>query len=94
MRAELPARLTAGPRVIKRNRGNGGQGVWKVETLARPGNRPMVRVLDATKDVSEELALEGVSRAVRQVFRRWLRGRSAVRRASERRCGALLYGGR
>ena len=56
MRAELPARLAAGPRVIKRNRGNGGQGVWKVETLASPGNRPMVRVLDATKDTSEELA--------------------------------------
>src|SRR5882757_9209933 len=34
MRAELPARLAAGPRVIKRNRGNGGQGVWKVEALA------------------------------------------------------------
>ncbi len=58
MRAELPARLAAGPRVIKRNRGNGGQGVWKVETLASPRNRPMVRVLDATKDVSEELALD------------------------------------
>ena len=58
MRAELPSRLTAGPRVIKRNRGNGGQGVWKVETLASPGNRPMVRVLDATKDIAEELALE------------------------------------
>jgi hypothetical protein len=58
MRAELPARLAAGPRVIKRNRGNGGQGVWRVETLASPRNRPMVRVLDATKDVSEELALD------------------------------------
>jgi Domain of unknown function (DUF6815) len=57
MRAELPSRLAAGPRVIKRNRGNGGQGVWKVETLASPRNRTMVRVLDATKDVSEELAL-------------------------------------
>ena len=57
MRAELPARLAAGPRVIKRNRGNGGRGVWKVETLASPRNRPMVRVLDATKDASEELAL-------------------------------------
>jgi hypothetical protein len=53
----LPARLAAGPRVIERNRSNGGQGVWKVETLASPRNRPMVRVLDATKDVSEELAL-------------------------------------
>jgi hypothetical protein len=58
MRAELPARLAAGPRVIKRNRGNGGQGVWKVEPLASPRNRPMVRVLDATKDAPEELALD------------------------------------
>jgi hypothetical protein len=57
MSAELPSRLAAGPRVIKRNRGNGGQGVWKVEMLAG-GDRPMVRVLDATKDVSEKLALE------------------------------------
>jgi len=55
MRAELPARLTTGPRVIKRNRGNGGQGVWKVEKLPIG---PMVRVLDATKDASEELTLD------------------------------------
>jgi hypothetical protein len=55
MRAELPARLAAGPRVIKRNRGNGGQGVWKVESLP---NRAMVRVLDATKDASEEVKLD------------------------------------
>jgi hypothetical protein len=55
MRAELPARLAAGPRVIKRNRGNGGQGVWKVERLP---NRSKVRVLDATKDASEELSLD------------------------------------
>jgi len=58
MRAELLTRLAAGPRVIKRNRGNGGQGVWKVETVASPRNRPTVRVLDATKDASEELALD------------------------------------
>jgi hypothetical protein len=58
MRAELPARLAAGPRVIKRNRGNGGQGVWKVERVASPSTRPMVRVLDATKVASEELALD------------------------------------
>jgi hypothetical protein len=58
MQAELPARLAAGPRVIKRNRGNGGQGVWKVEMLASPRNRPMVRVLDATKDASEQLTLD------------------------------------
>src|SRR6516164_8821221 len=58
MRVELPARLAAGPRVIKRNRGNGGQGVWKVETLASLSSRPMVRVLDAAGDASEELALD------------------------------------
>jgi hypothetical protein len=55
MRAELPMRLDVGPRVIKRNRGNGGQGVWKVERLP---DRPMVRVLDATKDAPEELGLD------------------------------------
>ena len=58
MRVKLPAQLAAGPRVIKRNRGNGGQGVWKVETLANTRNQPMVRVLDATKVASEELVLE------------------------------------
>src|SRR6059036_3324664 len=58
MRAELPARLAAGPRVIKRNRGNGGEGVWKVETLESPRKQPMVRVLDATNDTAEEIGLE------------------------------------
>jgi hypothetical protein len=58
MRTKLPARLAAGPRVIKRNRGNGGQGVWKIEMLASPRNRPTVRVLDATKNASGELAFD------------------------------------
>ena len=58
MRVELPARLAAGPRVIKRNRGNGGQGVWKIEALGNTGDRSMVRVMDATKDGTEELALD------------------------------------
>src|SRR5215217_7609918 len=58
MRLELPARLATGPRVIKRNRGNGGQGVWKVEMLASPDNRVMVRVLDAAEDASEEVLLD------------------------------------
>jgi hypothetical protein len=58
MRAELPSRLASGPRVIKRNRGNGGQGVWKVELMGNSRNRPMVCVLDATKDIAEEVALE------------------------------------
>src|SRR5207244_10545702 len=33
--AELPPRLqSSGPRVLKQNRGNGGDGVWKVELLS------------------------------------------------------------
>ncbi len=68
MRDELPARLTAGPRVIKRNRGNGGQGVWKVEALAGPHDQTMVRVLDATADVAEELALEAFLGRCRDYF--------------------------
>ena len=55
MRAELPTRLAAGPRVIKRSRGNGGQGVWKVEKLPIS---PMIKVLEATKDAPEELTLD------------------------------------
>jgi hypothetical protein len=55
MRAELPTRLATGPRVIKRSRGNGGQGVWKVERLPTAS---MIRVLDATKDAPEELTLD------------------------------------
>jgi hypothetical protein len=58
MHAELPPRLAAGPRVIKRNRGNGGQGVWKIEQLANSRERPMVRALDATKDRAEDVALQ------------------------------------
>lgn len=33
-RAGFPARVAAGPRVLKRNRGNGGRGVWRVERTA------------------------------------------------------------
>jgi hypothetical protein len=65
MRAELPTRLATGPRVIKRNRGNGGQGVWKVERL--PAS-PMIRVLDATKDAPEELTLDDFVRRCAEYF--------------------------
>jgi len=58
MRDELPERLAIGPRVIKRSRGNGGQGIWKVELLAGLHDRSIVRVLEATNDSSEELALD------------------------------------
>ena len=65
MRAELPTRLAAGPRVIKRNRGNGGQGVWKVERLPTSS---MIKVLDATKDASEELTLDDFLRRCGEYF--------------------------
>src|SRR5215471_12680274 len=54
---DFPARLrSAGPRVLKQNRGNGGQGVWKVELL--PGAGETVRVLHAQRgSVPEKLAL-------------------------------------
>lgn len=65
MRAELPMRLAAAPRVIKRNRGNGGQGVWKVERLP---TFPMIRVLDATKDAPEELTLDDFLRRCAEYF--------------------------
>jgi glutathione synthase/RimK-type ligase-like ATP-grasp enzyme len=65
MRAEMPARLATGPRVIKRNRGNGGQGVWKVESQPTSS---MIKVLDATKDASEELTLDDFLRRCTEYF--------------------------
>jgi hypothetical protein len=58
LRAEFPSRLrTAGPRVLKQNRGNGGQGVWKVEAL--PDTNTMVRVLHAQRGSQpEEISLD------------------------------------
>ena len=52
---EFPRRLqVSGPRVLKQNRGNGGQGVWKVESLGDA----TVRVLHAKRgSVPEELPL-------------------------------------
>lgn len=56
----FPQRLQpAGPRVLKQNRGNGGQGVWKVELVAgaAAGDRT-VRVLHAQRgSMPEELPL-------------------------------------
>jgi hypothetical protein len=59
-RDAFPERLrSAGLRVLKQNRGNGGQGVWKVEEIASlPGRAPMVRVLHARRgSVPEEFTL-------------------------------------
>ena len=58
--AAFPSRLrSAGPRVLKQNRGNGGQGVWKVELVSEPAaNASIVRVLEARRGSAfEEMSL-------------------------------------
>jgi hypothetical protein len=58
--AAFPPRLrSAGPRVLKQNRGNGGEGVWKVEPLSGPARAAsLVRVLQALRSaIPEELPL-------------------------------------
>ena len=56
----FPSRLrSAGPRVLKQNRGNGGQGVWKVELISDfAGDESAVRVLHAQRrSVPEDIPL-------------------------------------
>lgn len=61
-REEFPERLrTAGPRVLKQNRGNGGQGIWKVEDLGLSNGGEMVRILHAQGgSVPEDVALSEI----------------------------------
>ena len=60
MRRELPARLAAGGiRVLKQYRGNGGNGVWKVELSGHAGNQAspgetIVRARHAKRGCVEE----------------------------------------
>jgi len=57
----FPVQLrSAGPRVIKQNRGNAGQGVWKVEWIEQPASAaPVVTVLEARRgSLPETLPLE------------------------------------
>lgn len=58
MRDALPTRLVTGPRVLKHNRGNDGQGVWKVEAVGSDG--PLrVCVTEALSDEPpREMALD------------------------------------
>ena len=63
--AEFPARLrSAGPCVLKQNRGNGGQGVWKVELIGPgEGQDAVVQVLHAQRgSVPEDLPLRDFMR--------------------------------
>jgi hypothetical protein len=59
-REEFPQRLrAAGPRVLKQNRGNGGEGVWKIELASEsaPG-ATTVRVLHAPRgSVTQDMPL-------------------------------------
>jgi hypothetical protein len=59
--AEFPKTLqSSGPRVLKQNRGNGGQGVWKIEAAhSAPNATTIVLVLHALRgSVPEQLPLE------------------------------------
>jgi hypothetical protein len=61
LRDLFPRRLrTSGPRVLKQNRGNGGQGVWKVERASSSAGAAagIVRILHAQRgSLPEELPL-------------------------------------
>lgn len=61
LRLELPALLSSGPRVLKQHRGNGGNGVWKVQLVrdASPAGGATVRVQHALRGAAvEEMALD------------------------------------
>jgi hypothetical protein len=61
LREQLPARLASGARVLKQNRGNGGEGVWKVELAGggAPGHDAVIDVLHAQRGSSLERVLLG-----------------------------------
>jgi hypothetical protein len=59
-RAAFPSQLASGARVLKQNRGNAGQGVWKIERIPGGRSEDIVRVLHAQRgSVPEELSLQG-----------------------------------
>jgi hypothetical protein len=68
---EFPPRLqSAGPRVLKQNRGNGGQGVWKVELVSPSvGEGTIVLVLQAVRgSVPEDMPLGDFTRRCEAYF--------------------------
>jgi len=66
----LPAQLASGARVLKQHRGNGGNGVWKVEAVgATSGSDDLVRVQHALRGaVVEELRLSAFLDRCRPYF--------------------------
>jgi hypothetical protein len=70
-RGQFPIRLwQEGPRVLKQNRGNGGQGVWKVEAVSSfSGDTMPVRVLHAQRgSVVEQTTLDDFMRQCERYF--------------------------
>src|SRR4051794_35396796 len=74
-REAFPARLQSiGPRVLKQNRGNGGQGVWRVELIPPSDvlsgrHRAIVRVLHARRSsVPEDVPLDDFMRRCEVYF--------------------------
>ena len=68
----FPSRLqSAGPRVLKQNRGNGGQGVWKVELHSQAGRRGQnrARVACAAREYARRAGAQRFHDALRGVFR-------------------------
>jgi hypothetical protein len=71
LRNEFPQRLQAeGLRVLKQNRGNGGQGVWKVELVSPTASEDaIVRVLQAARgSVPEDMPLGDFMRRCEAYF--------------------------
>jgi len=81
LRSAMPSRLLSGPLVLKRARGNGGLGVWRLELPPgrRPGLASTVRVQHAHDGATEDVPLgafverfaaylEGGGRLVEQPF--------------------------
>jgi hypothetical protein len=68
LREALPVHLASGPRVLKRDRGNDGQGIWKVETVAS-GDVAIVRAIEASSDTSwEEIPLDAFVQRCKPYF--------------------------
>lgn len=69
LRAQLPARLQSGPRVLKQHRGQSGNGVWRVE-LADPAEPTgSLRVRHAQRGSEEEvLDLQGLAHRLEPYF--------------------------
>jgi hypothetical protein len=91
----FPPRLRSfGPRVIKQNRGNGGQGVWKVE-IVHGENQYRPRASCTTWQHARRTGASGFHRALRTLFRLGrVHHRSAVSSAPAQWDDPLLHGRR